>query len=98
MTARDRRGRLRIATREEFKAEFDRVLTSGALSDRRSLGVLINPLLGFSIDTRPVYWRVLAVQYHIYLGIVGREASRTPFESEIQRLGEQYAKSLSAGS
>ncbi len=56
----------RLATREEFKAEFDRVLSTGSEQDRRSLGVLMNPLFGFTPTDRPVFWRVLALQHRAY--------------------------------
>lgn len=51
--------RPRLATKEDFKAEFDRVLASGVESEKR-LGVLVNPLLGFTPLDKPVtcaYWR-----------------------------------------
>jgi hypothetical protein len=92
MLARDRKGNLRIATREEFKAEFERVLSSGTQSDRRALGVLINPLLGFSRGTRPVFWRVLSVQYYLYSRVVGRDAEDGPFEEDVRLLGERFAE------
>jgi hypothetical protein len=60
LMARDRRGQLRLATREEFKAEFDRVLTSGNERAQRSLGVFLNSLFGFTPLARPVFGRILA--------------------------------------
>jgi hypothetical protein len=62
----------RLATREEFKAEFDRVLRSGAEHDQRSLGVLVNPLFGFTPRDRPVFVRVLAMQQLLYQQIADR--------------------------
>jgi len=56
----------RLATKEEFKAEFDRILRSGGESERRSLGVLINPLFGFTPASRPVFARILALQYRLH--------------------------------
>ena len=38
----------RLATKEEFKAKFDRILASENDHERRSLGVLMNPLFGFT--------------------------------------------------
>ena len=56
----------RLATREEFKAEFDRILRSGTECEQRSLGVLANPLFGFTPRDRPVFLRVLAFQQLLY--------------------------------
>lgn len=60
----------RLATREEFKAEFDRIQQSSNEHERRSLGVLVNPLFGFTPADRPVYWRVLALQQWLHEAIV----------------------------
>lgn len=59
-------GQQRLATNEEFKAEFDRVLRTGTEHDQRALGVLVNPLFGFTPTDRPVFWRVLARQRQLY--------------------------------
>ena len=56
----------RLATREEFKSEFDRVLGGSDEPDRRSLGVLVNPLLGFTPESRPVFTRILDEQRRLY--------------------------------
>lgn len=65
-------GRVRLATREEFKAEFDRVLSSGTEPEQRALGVLANPLLGFTPRDRPVFRRVLAMQYVLHAQLAER--------------------------
>jgi hypothetical protein len=70
LTARDRRGCVRLATREEFKAEFDRVLNSGNEHAQRSLGVFLNPLFGFTPASRPVYNRILSIWRSLYSNIV----------------------------
>jgi hypothetical protein len=62
--------RTRLASREEFKANFDRILMASDENERRSLGVLLNPLFGFTPSQRPIYWRVLAVQQQIHQSIV----------------------------
>jgi hypothetical protein len=72
LCTRTRAGDLRLATRAEFKAEFQRIVTSNVERSRRSLGVLINPLLGFTPMTRPVYWRILAIQHQLYSDMLGR--------------------------
>ena len=59
-------GATRLATREEFKSIFDDVLRDGTEQARRSLGVLVNPLLGFTPETRPVFERILACQRSLY--------------------------------
>jgi hypothetical protein len=82
LTTRDRTGQLRLATREEFKAEFDRILGFGDEHARRSLGVLVNPLFGFTPRLRPVFWRVLAIQYLVYSKVVGRGTGAIPFDQE----------------
>jgi TIR domain len=69
----------RLATREEFKAEFDRIQRSPDEQERRRLGVLINPLFGFTPASRPVYWRVLAHQQRLHLIIV-YQSSKTVFD------------------
>ncbi|WP_421798267.1 toll/interleukin-1 receptor domain-containing protein [Haliscomenobacter sp.] len=66
LTTKNRNGETRLTTKEEFKAEFDRVLKSRDSSLRRSLGVLINPLFGFTPEARPVYWRILKKYYELY--------------------------------
>ncbi len=73
---------LRLATKEEFKAEFDRVLRSGTEHDRRSLGVLVNPLFGFTPRDRPVFRRVLALQHLLYMQLAG-ESSEALFEDSL---------------
>ncbi len=95
--ARDRCGRSRLATKAEFKAEFDRVLERGDTDARRSLGVLVNPLLGFSPEQRPVYWRVLAVQYCVYSKFLGEETEDGPFGAPLLRLAEQFIRSRAGG-
>jgi len=82
LKTRDRNGQLRFATREEFKAEFDRILASRDDRARRSLGVLVNPLFGFTPESRPVFWRVLAIQYLLLSRILGHATGTTPFDSE----------------
>jgi len=69
----------RLATREEFKAEFDRIQHLPGEHERRSLGVLINPLFGFNPTDRPVYWRVLALQQRLHQTIVN-QASQAIFD------------------
>lgn len=54
-------GELRLTTRAEFKAEYDRVSASDE-RDQRALGVLLNPLFGFTPDDRPVFQRILSIQ------------------------------------
>ena len=53
---------------------------------RRSLGVLVNPLFGFTPDLRPIYWRVLALQRYFYSVILGRESDLAPFDEEMRRI------------
>jgi hypothetical protein len=59
-------GQKRLATRDEFKAEFDRIERTADEADRRDLGVFVNPLLGFTPQTRPVYVRILNAQRRLY--------------------------------
>jgi hypothetical protein len=65
MCTRTHADSLRIATRAEFVAEFDRVASADE-PNQRGLGALINPLFGFNLAERPVYWRILAVQAVAY--------------------------------
>jgi hypothetical protein len=79
----------RLATREEFKAEFDRILGLGPdqEQDKRSLGVLVNPLFGFTPVDRPVFWRVLAVQQRLHSAFADRSA-RAIFEETLSEEAE----------
>jgi hypothetical protein len=81
----------RLATKEEFKAEFDRILRSGAEHERRSLGVLVNPLFGFTPGDRPVFLRVLALQYQLHIQLASRSSS-TLFEDSLIDQVEQYQR------
>jgi hypothetical protein len=38
------------------------VLKSGDERMRRSLGVLLNPLFGFTPKSRPIFWRILSIR------------------------------------
>lgn len=89
---RDRNNRLRLATKEEFKAEFDRVLASKDERARRSLGVLVNPLFGFTPALRPVYCRVLALQHYLFSVILGRGPDLAPFDTETRLTVRRFVK------
>ncbi|MEU5259716.1 toll/interleukin-1 receptor domain-containing protein [Amycolatopsis sp. NPDC021455] len=84
-------GRPRLATREEFKEEFDSVLRGGITREERSLGVLLNPLFGFTPANRPVYWRILAVQYEIYHRILGITPPSRTFDETTSALARHLA-------
>lgn len=84
-------GKSRLATREEFKAEFDRILRAGRERDQRALGILVNPLLGFTPTSRPVYWRVLAVQHQLYNEILDSEPT-APFDPATIALTRRFAR------
>jgi hypothetical protein len=81
-------GRPRLATREEFKAVFDRVLRDGTEAEQRGLGVLVNPLFGFTPTERPVYWRVLALQHEIYTTIL----DGSPFDAATTTVAKRFAR------
>lgn len=84
--------RQRLATKEEFKAEFDRVLASGTEHEKRSLGVLVNPLFGFTPRDRPVYLRVLALQYLLYCQLADqppRAVFDEPLMRQVRRIAEE---------
>jgi hypothetical protein len=68
LMATNRCGDLRLATREEFKAEFDRVLLSDNES-AQSLGDLLNPLFGFTPAARAVFDRLLPMLRDLYSAI-----------------------------
>lgn len=88
----------RVATRREFKAEFARVLNGDSCpeQDRRSLGVLVNPLFGFTPLDRPVFWRVLAVQQQLYSILAGRP-SNGPFAERLRELAELFIHDVMNG-
>lgn len=80
--------RPRLATREEFKAEFDRILRSGGEREQRKLGVLVNPLFGFTPQDRPVFLRVLAMQQLLYTKLAVQPAAvsfERPLVDQIQQ-------------
>lgn len=79
---------LRLTTLAEFSAEYDRV-REAAGADQRALGVLINPLFGFRVPDRPVYWRVLAAQATAYSTLLGR-ALPTGIDSPTLELARRY--------
>jgi hypothetical protein len=83
----------RLATREEFKAEFDRILRTGDEHEQRGLGVLVNPLFGFTPADRPVYWRVLALQQRLHNAIV-QTTSATIFDESTKASAAQFADSI----
>ncbi|NUS80502.1 MAG: toll/interleukin-1 receptor domain-containing protein [Streptomyces sp.] len=85
-------GGIRLATKEEFKLEFDRILRSGSQHDRRGLGVLINPLFGFTPTTRPVYLRILAIQAMCYGLLIDRDHSEL-FGSDTRDVVEKFLQS-----
>jgi hypothetical protein len=82
---------LRLATRSEFLAEFDRVVARGDESAKRALGVLVNPLFGFVPSLRPVYWRVLAAQSALYARLLAI-APPDVFDQSTRTVGERFAR------
>ena len=86
-------GSLRLATRSEFLAEYDRVAASGDEAAKRALGVLINPLFGFTPSVRPVYWRVLAAQSALYARLL-TVAPPDVFDKSTWAVGERYARNV----
>ena len=96
MCTRTHANTLRLATRSEFLAEFDRVVNHGDESAKRGLGVLLNPLFGFAPSVRPVYWRVLAAQSVLYARLL---ATNPPdvFDQATRAIGERFAQNTPAG-
>jgi hypothetical protein len=88
-------GRSRLATREEFKEEFDSVLRGRIAREERALGVLLNPLLGFTPANRPVYWRILAVQYELYHRLLGITTPSRIFDDTTSALARRLADQAS---
>jgi hypothetical protein len=57
----------RPVTSDEFRSRYVNLYEAAELEGRgKSLGLFCNPLYGFTIDTRPVYWRLLLSQLLIY--------------------------------
>jgi len=85
----------RLVTKEEFKTQFDHILNLefDPGQNRRSLGVLINPLLGFTPIDRPVYWRVLAVQQRLYSILTGRPCEAI-FEDSLSEQAKQLIQNV----
>ena len=89
MCTRTHAGSLRLATRSEFLAEFERV-AQGEESEKRALGVLLNPLFGFAPSVRPVYWRVLAAQSALYAKLLAVPPLGV-FDERTLGIGERFA-------
>jgi hypothetical protein len=94
LTTKNRNGKIRLATKQEFKAEFDRILISGDSQSKRSLGVLINPLFGFMPASRPVYRRILAMQYQLYKKLLGDNDNSSPFDPETNNIATAYIRTI----
>lgn len=91
MCTRTHASTLRLATRSEFLAEFDRVVGHGDELAKRGLGVLLNPLFGFAPSSRPVYWRVLAAQSVLYARLLNTEPPDV-FDPSTRVVGERFAR------
>jgi hypothetical protein len=78
-----------MATQDEYKAEFYRVLRSDDDRSRRSLGVLLNALFGFTPKSRSVFWRILPIQCVLYASITGRRLN-VPFDTDVRRFAQGY--------
>jgi hypothetical protein len=91
MCTRTHANTLRLVTRSEFLAEFDRVVAHGDELDKRGLGVLLNPLFGFAPSSRPVYWRVLAAQSVLYARLLGTDPPDV-FDESTRGIGERFAR------
>lgn len=87
-------GHKRLATKAEFKAEFDRILESKLDKDRQALGVLVNPLMGFNPRDRPVFCRILAVQAQLYQQMLQRAISAV-FDQRTRSLAARYISNAS---
>lgn len=88
-------GGIRLATKEEFKLEFDRILQSDKEHERRDLGVLINPLFGFTPASRPVYLRILAIQTMCY-NILADRVHNGIFDRSTNAVAEKFLGQLEA--
>ena len=91
MCTRTHADTLRLATRSEFLSEFERVVAGGDESAKRLLGVLVNPLFGFTPSVRPVYWRILAAQSVLYARLLG-VAPPDVFDQSTLAVGERFAR------
>jgi hypothetical protein len=85
-------GKARLVTKEEFKAQFDRILKGEGYSLDRCLGVLINPLFGFTPELRPVYWRILAVQYQLFVELTKADTRSNPFDWATRLVVQRYLR------
>lgn len=87
-------GSKRLATKEEFKDEFDRLLRNSWETDRQIMGVLVNPIRGFNVRDRPVFCRILAIQLQIYQRIL-QQRIPTMADVYITSFAERYISNAS---
>ena len=78
-----------MATRDEDKAEFYRVLRSDDERSRRSLGVLLNPQLGFTPKSRPLSGWILSIQCVLYQSITGCRLN-VAFNKDVRRFAQNH--------
>lgn len=56
---------------DEFRRTYCALYRSGSRTDQQPMGILANPLFGFSVRERPVYWRLLVMQARLYSVLMG---------------------------
>jgi hypothetical protein len=76
----------------EFERLYGQVLEAGDEWQRKALAVASNPLVSFSPETRPVYWRMLIAQACLYQALVRTRQSEEEFHSPANE--EEWLKLL----
>jgi hypothetical protein len=65
----------------EFERLYGQVFKEGDEWQRKALAVASNPLVSFSPETRPVYWRMLIAQACLYQALLRTRQSEEEFRS-----------------
>jgi hypothetical protein len=60
----------RLLSFGEFERRYDEIFERGDERERKSLAVASNPLVFFSPETRPVFWRMLVAQACLYQALL----------------------------
>ncbi len=63
-------GQKRILSFPEFQQYYQSLFSSNDEAAQQAIGLAANPLYGFSLATRPVYWRALIIQSMLYWTIL----------------------------
>jgi hypothetical protein len=72
-------GTNQLVSMQAFREQYRAVAASSDKRSQQALGLLANPLYGFSPGERPVYWRLLVIIGRLYDSLLGN----TNFDSTV---------------